>query len=90
MALEWTRAALRNLQDIAEYIAADNPYRASSFVLELRDKLELLQQHPTLGRVGRVPGTRELVIHRNYLAIYRLQDDEVQILRIHHVARRIG
>lgn len=90
MALEWTRTALRNLQDIAEYIAEDNPQRARSFVLELRDKVGLLERHPVLGHVGRIVCTRELVIHKNYLAIYRVHSDEVQILRIHHVAQRIG
>jgi toxin ParE1/3/4 len=36
-----------------------------------------------------VHGTRELVIHKNYLAIYRVRVDDVEILRIHHVARKL-
>jgi toxin ParE1/3/4 len=90
MVLKWTRGALRNLQEVADYIASDNPKRAASFVMELRDKTDLLTRFPALGRPGRIVGSRELVLHRNYLAIYRVVRDEVQILRIHHVARRLG
>jgi plasmid stabilization system protein ParE len=39
-----------------------------------------------MGKAGRVFGTHELVLHKNYTAIYRVKDDSVQILRIHHSA----
>jgi len=94
MALEWTirwtRTALRTLDEIARFIALDKPERAHSFVLELRQRVERLEQFPELGRPGRVAGTRELVLHANYLAIYRVSPGHVDILRIHHVARRLG
>lgn len=89
MALRWTKTALRSVDEIAQYIAKDNPRRATSFVLELQEAVTTLQDHPGLGRAGRIPGTRELVLHKNYIAIYRVVDDEVQILRLHNVARNI-
>jgi toxin ParE1/3/4 len=89
MALRWTKTALRSVDEIAQYIAKDNPRRATSFVLELQEAVTKLQDHPGLGRAGRIPGTRELVLHKNYIAIYRVVDDEVQILRLHNVARNI-
>ena len=89
MALKWTRTALRSVDEIAGFMAKDNPTRATSFVLELKEAVTKLQAHPGMGRAGRVPGTRELVLHKNYIAIYRVVDDEVQILRLHNVARNI-
>ena len=89
MALEWTKTALRTIDEIAQYIAQDNPPRATSFVKELRQSTEKLDRFPGMGRAGRVPGTRELVIHENYIAIYRARGNNVEILRIHHVARRL-
>jgi toxin ParE1/3/4 len=89
MALRWTRAALGSVDEIAEFIAKDNPNRATSFVLELKDAVTQLQVHPGMGRAGRVPGTRELVLHKNYIAIYRVRGDDVEILRLHHVARKL-
>ena len=87
MSIKWTQAALRSVDDIAAYIANDNPIRATSFVLELQEAVTKLQAHPGMGRAGRVPGTRELVLHKNYIAIYRVRGDDVEILRLHHAAQ---
>jgi toxin ParE1/3/4 len=53
----------------AGYIVKDNPTRANSFVLELQATVTKLQLYPGVGRAGRVPGTRELVLHKNDIAI---------------------
>lgn len=87
MEIRWTRQALQNLDAIAAYIALDNPSRAASFISEIKDKTQLLAQFPAIGRPGRVPGTRELVVHENYVLPYRVKGDLVQIIRVHHVAR---
>ncbi len=87
MELRWTRKALVNLDQIAAYIGQDNPSRANAFVGEIKEKTELLMAFPSLGRPGRVPGTRELVVHENYVMPYRVKGDIVQIIRVQHVAR---
>lgn len=89
MALKWTKTALRSVDDIAGFIAKDNPTRATSFVRELKEAVTRLQAHPGMGRAGRVPGTRELVLHKNYIAIYRVRGEDVEILRLHHVAQNL-
>jgi toxin ParE1/3/4 len=88
VSIKGTKTALRYEDEIASYIAKDNPTRASSFVIELQDAVTKLQFHPGMGRAGRVPGTRELVLHKNYIAIYRVRGDDVEILSLHHVARQ--
>jgi len=89
MSIKWTRTALASVDEIARFIAKDSPTRATRFVLELRDAATKLQAHPGMGRAGRVPGTRELVLHRNYIAVYRVRGDDVEILRLHHSARNL-
>ena len=89
MLIKWTKTALASLDEIASFIAKDNPARATSFVLELQAAVTNLQAHPGMGRAGRVPGTRELVLHKNYIAIYRVRGDDVEILRLHHSARNL-
>ena len=89
MSIKWTKTALASVDDIAGFIAKDNPARATSFVLELQAAVAKLQAHPGMGRAGRVPGTRELVLHKNYIAIYRVRGDNVEILRLHHAARNL-
>ncbi len=87
MEIRWTRKALENLDQIGSYIAQGNPARASAFVGEIKEKIALLASFPALGRPGRVPGTRELIVHENYVVPYRVKGDAVQIIRVQHVAR---
>ena len=47
------------------------------------------QQHPYLGRDGRVPGTREHVIAGTpFVVAYRVHKDQIQILAVLHASRR--
>ena len=89
MAIKWTKTAFASVDEIAGFIAKDNPTRANSFVLELQAAVTKLQAHPGMGRAGRVPGTRELVLHKNCIALYRLRGDDVEILSLHHAARNL-
>ena len=88
MAVKWTKTAFANLGLIADYIAQDNPTRATKFVQELREKANMLREFPTIGRPGRVMGTRELVAHKNYVIAYRVRGADVEIIRVQHVAKR--
>lgn len=88
MAVKWTKTALANLVAIVEHIEQDNPERARSFALEIKSKANSLAEFPNIGRPGRVVGTRELVIHPNYIIPYRVRGKVVEILRVQQVARR--
>lgn len=84
MRLRWTSLASGDLDHIEEYIAEDDPLIAMDVVLRVIEKVELiLPSHPAAGRMGRVEGTRELVIHGLPLVVvYREFPGEVQILRV--------
>jgi plasmid stabilization system protein ParE len=42
-----------------------------------------------MGRAGRVDGTRELIISDSpYIAVYRVLEDELEVLDVLHAARR--
>ena len=88
MALElrWTNRALARLDSIAAYIAKDNPKRAQSFTAELREKVEILKSQQ-LGTAWKMFGTKQYVLHPNYIAIYKVKNGEVQILTILHSAQ---
>lgn len=83
--LFWLRGALRNLDDIASWIAVDSPVAATRVVGRIRAAALRLESHPNSGRPGRVPGTRELVVPG---LPYRQRDDRIEILRVMHAARR--
>jgi toxin ParE1/3/4 len=87
--VRWLRKALANLDEEAEYIAKDNPAAAGRLVLRILAEAELLRDNPAMGRAGRVPGTRELVVAGTpYIVPYRVRDELVEILRVLHGARK--
>ena len=62
MKIKWLKKALKNLADEAEYIAKDNPVAAKNVVKRIKSSIDLLVNNSSLGRSGRIHGTRELVI----------------------------
>jgi toxin ParE1/3/4 len=89
LSVRWLRAALRDLEAQAAFIADDNPRAAREMVARVRAAVELLRDHPELGRVGRVPATRELIVAGTpYIIPYRVRDGAVVILRLFQGAQR--
>lgn len=84
--LRWTNRALRRLESVSAYIAKDNPLRAQTFAQELRKKVDVLRSQQ-IGSAWKVFGTKQYVLHPNYIAIYKVKGDEVQILTILHSAQ---
>jgi len=90
MNIVWSPQAVDDLIAIRAYIAAESPAGARRVVPRiLHDVENLLPDNPHIGRAGRVPGTRELVVPRTpYIVPYRVQHETIQILRVYHAARR--
>lgn len=89
MTVRWSRPALLDLRRIREYIAQDSPTMAAATVSRLRTAALGLEQFPRRGRPGDQEGTRELVVARTpYIIVYRIDDDEIVILRAIHGAQR--
>jgi toxin ParE1/3/4 len=87
--VRWLRAALRNLDAEAAYIAEDNPAAARLVVERVLSAVAMLAEQPNLGRPGRVPNTRELVVLKTrYLVPYRVRGEFVDVLRVFHTSRR--
>lgn len=90
MRVRWLRKALRNLDDEAGYIAADSLTAAQLVVQRVLDAVSILPEQPGLGRPGRVPGTRELVVLQTpYIVPYRVRGQVIEILRVFHTSRRL-
>lgn len=89
MRIQWTKGAKQNLKQVEEYIAQDNPHAAIATVLKIIKSVEALADHPALGRVGRIFGTRELIIGDiPYIVPYRVKVGQIEILRVLHSAMR--
>ena len=82
--LIWTEPALADLDEIAEYIALDNPGAASRFVPKVFDRVERLAVYPRSGkRPPELAGThyREVVVAPCRI-FYRVEKDDVYILYV--------
>jgi plasmid stabilization system protein ParE len=86
--VELTSRALEDLERLFEYLAERAPARARAQMLSVRKALELLADHPQMGREAE-EGRRELLLLRGadgYVAKYRFlsSDDIVLVLAIRH------
>ena len=88
MQLVWTPESVEDREAIYAFIEADNQRAALALDTLISEKAERLLEQPGLGRPGRVRGTRELVLHPNYLLIYDQVEDRLRILRVLHAARQ--
>jgi len=84
MLVEWRPEAREALFEILDYIAGKNFYAALQLGDEIEHATSCLPEHPYLYRRGRVPGTREIVVHPNYLIVYRVSLESIQILSVLH------
>lgn len=87
MKLIWTPDALQDRSDIWDYIALDSPRSAVKMDEIFSSAATRLADYPQIGRVGRVPGTRELVVHESYCLIYEIEQENLWILALVHTAR---
>lgn len=89
MKVIWFRRAIRDLEPARDYITHDNPRAAQQVVSRIKDKISLLREQPGMGRPGRLPNTKELIVdHTPYILPYRVRDNKIEILRVLHAARQ--
>ncbi|SFZ86154.1 addiction module toxin, RelE/StbE family [Devosia enhydra] len=90
MLLDWSEAALRDREDIFRYIAIEGGSPDAGLRIDdlIYQQVQRLKTFPYSGRSGRIDGTREIIIGSTpYLAVYKVDDDRVLILRVLHGAR---
>ena len=91
MRLVFAESAARDLEDIIDYIALDNPPAAQGVYRAIAAAAERLSDLPELGRAGRLPGTRELTVAAlPYMIIYEVGAEVVTVLAVFHGARDLA
>jgi addiction module RelE/StbE family toxin len=86
--VRWTASARLDRLDIADHIAADSPRAAVRVDTLFSEAAESLAHFPQMGRVGKIPGTREIFPHESYRLVYEVEDDTVWILTLIHASRQ--
>jgi toxin ParE1/3/4 len=85
MRIRYTAIAVADLYELARF-AREHLEKGAEQVLgaTIREAVEgPLQRFPGMGREGRVPGTRELVLTRlNVVVTYRVEGNELWVLSV--------
>lgn len=85
MPIVWLPVAVQDIIHIRHYIADRDPESASKIAQRIDKAIAHLSAMPNMGRSGRIFGTRELTISGTpFLAVYRVQSDRIEILRVLH------
>ena len=84
MKLVWTKESLTRLKEIEEYIAADNPHAALTFIDKIISLAESLSQNSEKGRIIpelSITQIRE-ILFKNYRIVYLLKKNSIEILTV--------
>ena len=83
-------AAQKDLIEIGEYLAQNNPNAAIKFIKEIKNKFILLRDNPLAGRIqsNLLVNLRSFAV-KKYIIFYQPFDDGIEILRVLHSSRDI-
>jgi toxin ParE1/3/4 len=88
MKVRWSAAAAYDLEAAANYLFEKTPSNAAQLVRKIFDASSSLKTFPNRGRVGKVEGTRELVVSSlPYIIVYQVTGATLHIVRILHCAQ---
>jgi toxin ParE1/3/4 len=88
MQVIWSATAVAQLAEIRSFIEQDKPEAARGVAARIVAAADQLAG-PHIGRQGRTPQTRELVIAGTpYILPYRIQGDRIRILAVFHASRQ--
>ena len=88
LTLQWSATARDQFNTIADYIGEYSPSAVDHLIERFEICAERLTQYPYMYRAGRVAGTREALVHPNYLMIYRVTDEQIIIMRVLHTRQQ--
>jgi toxin ParE1/3/4 len=87
MGIRWTPAAAADLQHISDYLKDHHPHYRQPTMRKLYETIGSLKAFPHRGRPGRESGTREILFPPlPYVAVYRVKEQTIEVVRIYHGA----
>lgn len=82
--LLWTEQAEDDLAQIIAFISLDSQAAAQRLKERIERSVTPASEHPYMFRPGRVPGTREIVAHPNYIVVYRVAAEHIEVTAVVH------
>ncbi|CAM4381063.1 MAG: hypothetical protein LEGION0398_MBIBDBAK_01082 [Legionellaceae bacterium] len=89
MKIKLSKLAEKDLQSTYDYICQDKPSAAKGVIYRIMEAIENIVIFPSIGRTGRVPNTKELVVSgTSLIVVYQVKQDTLFIVRVIHAARK--
>ena len=88
MNVVWTTGADVDREELLENIVENNPAAADEFDELIDSTIWHLACFPSMGKLGRVTGTREFVAHQRYRIVYSVEVDSITVLAVEHTSRQ--
>lgn len=87
--IQWRPEASSDLLNIVSYIAESNLAAAEQLSTLIEEKVTELVSHPKLYKAStRVKGVREMVVHENYVVVYREDPEWIEIVSVLHTRQQ--
>ncbi|MGB7567448.1 MAG: type II toxin-antitoxin system RelE/ParE family toxin [Chitinivibrionales bacterium] len=86
MKLVWSPLSIQRIQEISDYIAADNLRAANNWIDSVFEKVEILKANPEIGRIVPEIGKSDIreLLFGNYRIINLSSKKQISILTIRH------
>jgi toxin ParE1/3/4 len=87
MAVRWRRAAIRDLDRIDSWLSSLDHAKPDRVRQQIGAAISMLERLGDVGRPGREPGTREIVVKKApYVIVYGFHDGDIDVLAVIHAA----
>lgn len=83
MKIIWSLKATRDRNSAILWLNQFDPDAALDLLQEILLAIKRLDTFPFSGRIGKVSGTREVIIGK-YILVYQVQDDNLEVVRLLH------
>jgi len=88
LGLDWRPGAGRKLLSLIDYVSDRDEFAAERLLQTIEHSIEIARQFPEAYRSGRVPNTREIVAHPNYIVVYTVFADRIRVISVLHARQK--
>ena len=89
MEVVWLPTALKNLQEIKNYIEAESPQSAKMVATQIKKTISFIQENPHIGKSSLVDGFREMQVSKLPFVIpYKVINNTIIIARVFHTKQK--
>ncbi|EJJ27215.1 type II toxin-antitoxin system RelE/ParE family toxin [Rhizobium sp. CF142] len=88
LTLMWGDDAAADFKKILDFLEENSPAAMERLIAAVENKTEELRSFPKMHRIGRMDGTREMLVKPSYVIVYTETDEVIRINRMLHTSQQ--